>query len=197
MKRDWNLTEESFELLLRWLDSNRERAGEKYENIRLRLIKMFTCRGCHEADDLADETINRVTARLGEIVETYTGDPAFYFWGVAQKLYLEYLRRKPPVQDSSLGGREPGCQTVLPSGTGQEVEEEYACLEKCMDRLPAESRQLVLDYYQEEKRAKIDHRRKMADQLGIAVNALRIRAHRIRLELQRCVGSCLDEAPAH
>lgn len=197
MKRDWNLTEESFELLLRWLDSNREMAGEKYESIRLRLIKIFACRGCHEADDLADETINRVTARLAEIVETYSGNPALYFYGVAQKVHLEYLRKKRPVQDSSTAGRELDCQFVLPTGAASEVEEEYACLERCMDRLPPESRQLVLEYYQEEKRGKIDHRKKLADQMGIAVNALRIRAHRIRSKLQQCVGACLDEVPAH
>lgn len=197
MKKQWAVTQEAFDDLLDWLDADRDSAGSKYERIRVRLIKIFTCRGCCEADDLADETINRVTAKLGEIAENYSGDPALYFYGVAQKVHLEYIRKKPPVQESSLEGREPGGKTAWTSEPANEVEQEYACLEQCMNHLPPENRRLVLEYYQEEKRAKIDHRKKLADQLGIAVNALRIRAHRIRLQLQQCVESCLNRAPAH
>jgi hypothetical protein len=46
MKKDWVLTQDAFDKLLNWLDSDRERAGQKYETIRLRLIKIFTCRRC-------------------------------------------------------------------------------------------------------------------------------------------------------
>lgn len=197
MKNQWVVTQQDFDRLLSWLDADRESAGSKYEKIRVRLIKIFTCRGCCEADYLADETINRVTAKLVEIAESYSGDPALYFYGVAQKVHLEYLRRKPPAQESAQPGREPGGQTAWPSEPVDDVEQEYACLERCMANLPPANRLLVLEYYQEEKRAKIDHRKKLADQLGIAVNALRIRAHRIRSQLQHCVESCLDQAPAH
>lgn len=200
MKRDWNLTAESFELLLDWLASDRDQAGEKYEKIRLRLIKFFTCRGCCEADDLADETINRVTGKLNEIGQTYAGDPALYFYGVAQKVHLEYLRTKPQLHASPLEIRSSvhgaGAPNLTPESTG-EIEQEYECLELCMSHLPPENRRLVLEYYQEEKRAKIDHRKDLADQLGIALNALRIRAHRIRLQLEECVRHCLEQSPAH
>lgn len=197
MKHQFVITQQAFDSLLNWLDSDRESAGSKYERIRVRLIKIFTCRGCGEADELADETINRVTAKLGEIAQTYSGDPALYFYGVAQKVHLEYLRKRQPVQESSFAGREPGGQTAWPSDTADEVEQEYACLEECINRLPPENRRLVLEYYQEEKRAKIAHRKMLADQLGIAVNALRIRAHRLRLQLQHCVQNCLEQSPAH
>lgn len=192
MKRDWNLTPESFELLLMWLDSDREQAGEKYQRIRLRLIKILSCRGCPEADDLADEAINRVAARLKEIADTYSGDPALYFYGVAQKVHLEYLRKKTihhEPHDTFQSSQVPEPET--------ENEAEYSCLEECMDHLPPEHRLLVLEYYQEEKRAKIEHRKKLADQMGIGVNALRIRAHRIRLQLQECVRQCLEHSPAY
>lgn len=197
MKKEWVVTQQAFDDLLDWLDADRDRAGFRYENIRIRLIKIFTCRGCYEADDLADETINRVTTKLSEIAGSYSGDPALYFYGVAQKVHLEYLRRKPPVQESSLIGRELSSQTTLASEPAENIEDEYACLEQCMEQLSPENHRLVIEYYQDEKRAKIDHRKRLAEQLGIAVNALRIRAHRIRLQLQQCVGSCLDQAPAH
>jgi DNA-directed RNA polymerase specialized sigma24 family protein len=192
MKKEWVVTQEAFEGLLGWLDTNREQAGEKYEKIRTRLIKIFTCRGCGEADYLADETINRVTAKVDSIASSYSGDPALYFYGVAQKVHLEYLRSRPVLQEPLDSGREPRSINVTESDT--DIEQEYICLDRCMDQLPPENRHLVLEYYREEKRAKINRRRKLADELEIAVNALRIRAHRIRLQLQQCVQSCLQES---
>jgi DNA-directed RNA polymerase specialized sigma24 family protein len=180
MNKEWVITQEAFDGLLAWLDPDRDRAAQKYEAVRTRLIKIFSCRGCGEADDLADETINRVIAKLQDIVDNYVGDPALYFYGVANKVYLEYLRRRPVVEAPPL--RE----------SSDDIEAEYACLEKCMGQLPQESRRLVLEYYQDEKRAKIERRRKLAEELGIAVNALRIRAHRIRQQLQQCVQVCVE-----
>lgn len=184
MKKEWVLTQESFDALLAWLDPNRELAGRKYEDIRTRLVKIFSCRGCYEPEDLADETINRVTSKLKDIESSFIGERARYFYGVANKVHLEYLRRKPAPP--------------LPPLTQDpvEIEREYNCLEQCMQRLTADNRELVLQYYQEEKQAKIDHRRRLADQLGIALNALRIRAHRIRASLQECVQNCVHEATA-
>jgi RNA polymerase sigma factor (sigma-70 family) len=181
MNKERVITQEAFDGLLAWLDPDRDRAAQKYETVRTRLIKIFSCRGCGEADDLADETINRVTTKLKDIVDTYVGDPALYFYGVANKVHLEYLRRRPVVESPS------------PRESSEDIEAEYACLERCMDQLPPESRSLVLEYYQDEKRAKINRRRKLAEELGIAVNALRIRAHRIRQQLQQCVQVCVEQ----
>ncbi len=184
MNKNWDLTRESFEALLAWLDPNREVAGQKYEDIRTRLIKIFACRGCYEPEDLADETINRVTNKLEEIEATFIGERARYFYGVANKVHLECLRRKPT----------PPLPAV--TNTSEEAERRCQCLDQCVTRLTPENRELVFQYYQEEKRAKIEHRKHLADRLGIAVNALRIRAHRIRKSLQDCVRECLEEATA-
>jgi DNA-directed RNA polymerase specialized sigma24 family protein len=184
MNKDWVLSKETFDALLRWLDPDRDAAGRKYEGIRLRLIKIFVCRGCYEPEDLADETINRVSKKLNEIESTYSGEPARYFYGVANKVHLEYIRRKPvPIPPT-------------PPDPSDDIEKQFACLERCMQDLTPNNRVLVLQYYQEEKRAKIDHRKKLADQLGIALNALRIRACRIRASLQQCVQTCVNEATA-
>lgn len=182
MNKQWMLTQDSFDALLAWLDPNRETAGQKYEVIRTRLIKIFACRGCNEPEDLADETINRVTNKLTEIEGSFVGERVRYFYGVANKVHLEYQRRKPPPLPPP------------PPDDPDEIEREYDCLERCMQKLTANNRELVLQYYQEEKKAKIDHRKRLAEQLGIALNALRIRAHRIRFALQDCVQKCVHEA---
>ncbi len=186
MKGQSNLTQAAFDSLLAWLDADREQAGMKYEQIRRRLIKIFTCRGRADADELADETINRVTLKAQELSKDYDGDPSLYFYGVAQKVFLESLRKRPA----------PAFVPPPPPPTASETDEdeaEYECLESCVGQLPPDSRELVIEYYQNDRRAKIDHRKELAARLGIAPNALRIRAHRIRLTLQRCVEACLAQ----
>jgi DNA-directed RNA polymerase specialized sigma24 family protein len=181
MSKTRTVTTESFNALLGWLDSDRNRAGQKYEEIRNRLIKIFTCRGCHEAESLTDDTIDRVASKVEDVAPTYTGDPALYFYAVARRVLLEYLRKKrasppaPPQVEWS-----------------QSKEREFECLERCLDKLSAVNRELVLRYYKAEKRAKIDQRKELAVSMGIALNALRIRACRIRAALHECVRNCLE-----
>jgi DNA-directed RNA polymerase specialized sigma24 family protein len=182
MKHDWFLSQDDFDALLDWLDPDREQAGMKYEDIRKRLIKIFTARGCAEAEDLADETINRVISRLSEIKDEFKGDRARYFFGVANKVYMEYMRRKPP-------------QAPPPQDTdSQQVELEYRCLEQCIASLSQENRNLLLKYYGAEGRSKVDQRKRLAEELGLVPNALRIRAYRIRLGLQECVEKCVERS---
>ena len=182
MRKNWVLTQESFDSLLAWLDPNRDEAGRKYEDIRRRLVKIFVCRGCFEPEDLADETINRVTQKLAEIKDSFAGERARYFCGVAHKVHLEYRRKRIA----------PRVLPVVPEKDEHEVE--FNCLEKCMEQtLTPNNRVLVVEYYQEGKSAKIEHRKKLADQLGIGLNALRIRAFRIRASLEKCVQHCVNE----
>jgi RNA polymerase sigma factor (sigma-70 family) len=188
-KTDWQPTTEAFDQFLSWLDTDRERAGERYEQIRRALVVIFAARGCHIAEELADETINRVIRRVPELAPTYVGDPARYFCAVANNVHLEYRKtlNKQPVTLDSLPLMEP----VAPPPDPQE-ERAHECLERCLQKLKPEQRELVLQYYQESKQAKIDHRKLLADRLGIAPNALRIRAHRIRYDLQKCLDNCLE-----
>src|SRR5215211_8197650 len=123
MKHDWFLSQGAFDDLLDWLDRDREQAGIKYEEIRRRLIKIFTGRACVEAEDLADETINRVTSKLGELGTDFEGDRGRYFFGVANKVYLEFKRRKSPQ-------RSP----FSPPDSAR-VELEFRCLERCIESL--------------------------------------------------------------
>lgn len=185
MSHENSLTQAAFDSLLAWLDPDREQAGKKYEYIRQRLIKIFTCRGRHDADELADETINRVTLKAAQIAEGYVGDPALYFYGVAQKVYLESLRQRPRAA-------VPPAPAVTPT----EAEQEFECLEKCVSELSPDNRKLILEYYQKDKRHKVEYRKKLAERLGIAQNAVRIRAYRIRQTLQRCVEECLEQSAA-
>jgi len=182
MKKKWELSQEAFDALLIWLDSDREQAALKYEKIRGGLIKIFTGRACVEPEDLADETINRVARRLKEIEKDFSGERARYFFGVANKVHLEHLRRKLP-------------QAMPPSHTDpKRIELECDCLERCIERLTKENRDLLLRYHGAAGNAETELRRALAEELGIAPNALRIRVHRIRQTLKNCVEKCIERA---
>jgi DNA-directed RNA polymerase specialized sigma24 family protein len=174
-----DLTQESFDRLLGWLDGDRDRAGRKYEAIRFRLIRIFACRGCGVPEELADETINRVALKSGRIAESYVGDPVSYFCGVADKVYLEHIRKRPVIQ------------LPLPSATPEENEIRCQCLEQCMGALSAENRELILAYYDDDQQQKMALRKELGERLGIGPNAMYIRAHRIREKLRGCVRECV------
>jgi DNA-directed RNA polymerase specialized sigma24 family protein len=180
------ITREQFDSLLDWLDSDRERAGERYKSIHKRLIKIFMGRGSPAPEELADETMNRVARLASKVRPTYTGDPAHYILSVARFIFMESLHKnKVP----SIGKLLPPVKTDVKADEDDSV---YACLEECLSKLPANDRELVLNYYREEKQAKIDGRKRLAEQMGLAMNALRIRAFRIRAALQDCVEGCRE-----
>jgi RNA polymerase sigma factor (sigma-70 family) len=182
MRQSQDITQELLEELLAWLDPSREAAGQKYEVIRARLIKIFVNQGCCGAEDLADITFNRVIGKLSEIRDGYVGDPISYFYGVARKVYLESRRRKEVSTD------EVPAITI----TEADTDIRHECLQKCLQTLAQDQRELVLEYYLNEKRAKIDHRKRLAAEFGLTANALRLRAHRIRTTLEKCVLQCVS-----
>jgi RNA polymerase sigma factor (sigma-70 family) len=183
------ISQDSFESLLNWLDSDREQAGRKYESIRSRLIKIFYARGCHLAEELADETIDRVARKIETLLVSYEGDPALYFYAVAKKILLEYARRpKSEELPDAVAGEKSG---------GEDVEVYYECLEKCLETFMPVQRDFITRYYQEEKQAKLEQRKKIGQELGISSEVLRTRAFRIRKTLQKCVVSCVEERAAN
>ena len=179
------ITSEDFEILLSWLDFDPEAAALKYEKIRTRLIRLLIGRGCHEAEELADETINRVTIKAPQIRGTYVGDPALYFSGVAEKVHLEWLRKQ----------KKAGFVELKETGRyDEEVEPDhrYECFEKCLNALPEDLRRLIVEYYHGEKRAKIEHHRELAEKWGLSVNALQTKTCRIRAGLRKSVKKCMS-----
>lgn len=182
------LTQEDFNGLLGWLHPDRERAGEIYEEIRAVLVRGFRAQGCPVPEELTDETINRVAIKLPEFVETYVGDPVRYFRRVAHYVHLEYLRgarTAAPLPDE-----------FEPRADAEDVEPEYECLEECIGKLPPRSRELVLQYYQGEKRLKIELRKELAARLNTQLPQLRLQAHRIRTALKSCIVDCLRRRTA-
>lgn len=172
------LTEDGFNRLLESLDPDREIAGQKYERIQRKLIWFFEWRGCAGAEDLADKTIDRVTRRLMEGEEIRARDPSVYFYAVAKNIAHEWWN----AQKQAVRFPEP----VAPA-PGGDAEERFRCLDQCLEQLAPEARYLILEYYEARGLQKIENRRRLAGELRISASALRLRAQRIREQLEKCV----------
>ena len=178
------LNSETFWKLLAQLDPDPQRAGEKYESLRHKLIVFFEGRGCAAHSDLlADRTLDRVAAKLAEAVEIYAGSGiSSYCYGVARYVWKEWGAEKK-VEPLNV---EPAAPRPEPEASGL-----LQCVDRCLGELAPESRKLILDYYQGEGGVKISKRSGLANFLGISPNALRRRAHRIRvLQLEPCLREC-------
>ena len=53
----WNLTRQALDSFLTYLDADRNRAGERYEQLRRTLMTFFQCNGFSNVEDPVDETI--------------------------------------------------------------------------------------------------------------------------------------------
>ena len=176
-----SISQHLFDTLLSWLGADRDAAATKYENIRTSLIRIFISHGFDDAEDLTDITINRVTAKLPELIATYVGDPALFFFGVARNVVHEAKRRREVATDEIPENAELIRDTT---------DDKYDCLVDCLKILPPGKRDLILDYYLYEGKDKITHHRQMAQELGVTDVALRGRAHNIRVDLEKCVVNC-------
>ena len=183
----WQLTPEAFQKLLASFSSDPEVAAREYELARRNLIRYFEWRTVADAEDWADETINRAARRIdeGQKIDKLMA----YLYGIARLILKEvdrYRDRAPKSLD------EVGNDIKATESEIIEPDERQLCFDHCLEELSPENRDLILDYFQEEGGAKIRSRQGIADRLGIPLNALRIRVHRIRKTLENCIAACLQ-----
>jgi RNA polymerase sigma factor (sigma-70 family) len=192
LKKNWVPDESAFRQLLSWFDQGTDSGGERYLEIRRRLVSYFERKNCLYPEDLADETLNRVTRRLQEEGAIEHASPAHYCYIVAKFVFMEYLRR-PERGDSSLDElSDPDRVATVNSVSEAHIQADIAAemidrLERCLEKFDANERELILEYYRGEQRTKIIRRRELAERLGLSMNALSIRACRLRARLEKCV----------
>jgi RNA polymerase sigma factor (sigma-70 family) len=192
MPRRTESTDENFNQLLAWLHSDIDTAALMYEAIRADLIRIFRWRGCSDPEGMADETIIRVTRKVEQIAGSYIGSPTHYFFGVARNLFHEYQRRR----EASLSTQAGQILIAAPVEEGDSKERLHECFERCLKELKPCERKLIVRYHKGRGLARINRRKRMALELGIDLNALRVRARRIRGRLRQCIEECRNgEAP--
>jgi DNA-directed RNA polymerase specialized sigma24 family protein len=201
-KQTWSLTREAFDRLLEKLDADRERAAEKYEQIRQRLVKLFRWRGCLLFEEYTDKTIDRVARRIAEGAEFQTDNPYTLFYAVAMNILKEHWRKSERESEAldSLLQSQPASEDPEEMRARQEESKEHdrrlECLRHCLGVLSSENLVLIKKYYAEGNILDKEQRKQTAEELGISVNALRVRAYRVRSEVEQCVEQCLKERPS-
>src|SRR5262245_4921319 len=186
-RKERELTPGAFTKLLAILDPDPETAGGKYEQLRRKLIKFFEWRGSFISDELADETLNRLARKIDEGEEVEKNVFALSL-GIARFVLLETLKRP----DNRRAEMKELATIAAPSGRGEEDDDLWAvCLRECLRGVSEENRELIIEYYQDEGRARIDDRKMLAARLGISLNALFSRAKRTRDKLEKCVRRCV------
>jgi DNA-directed RNA polymerase specialized sigma24 family protein len=184
------LTSEGFEKLLATLSPDREHAGERYEVVRLKLTRYFELRMCPSPDDLADETIDRVARRLAEGEQIVAPEVMRYVYGVARNVLLESMKSETRHRMQSGSLDAAGGIASLPHEEFNAEQHDH-CHRQCLTRMQEQDRDLLLQYYRGRGQPRIDRRQQLANELGIPMNALRIRIHRLRSHLRLCVEKCM------
>lgn len=180
MKRREPPSQEAFNKLLLWLDPDPDTASSKYSKLHLRIARILGGKGCCDAEDLADQTFNVAAEKIDWLLENYQGDPSLYLYGIAKKLYQEWIKPQKEPPDAP------------PRPDSHELEVRSQCLDQCLVRLAApEEKQLVLRYHEKDKPERIKARRQLADELGISSNALRIKVFHIHERLRPCIAECV------
>ncbi len=182
-----DLNADSFSGLLARLAPTREQAGEEYEHLRHKLIRFFEWRGTLFPEEHADDVFNRVARKVSEGVEI--SSVGSYCYEVARLVCFETLKGK----DSKRAAFDAEAHdiAVTESDTSREQELRLACLDHCLESLPLEHRNLIVEYYQDDKRDRIERRKHLAARLGLQREALANRAQRLRDKLEYCVKECL------
>ena len=128
--------------------------------------------------------MNRLARRLDE--GAAVADIRGFALGIARLVLLEQAR-SPQLRQDQLDEQRIGPAPAVDRDPEPRL---HDCLETCLASLPADARTLILEYYQDQRRQKIDRRVRLATQLGLSANALRSRAQRVRDRLERCVRAC-------
>ncbi len=177
-----SLTVRTFTRFLGKLHPDAEEAAHEYERLRRALVKFFDWRGTSAPDECADDVLDRLAHKLDQ---TVVHDIRKYVRGIARLVALE--RRRGPAFDAL---EENSYTAPAPPAEDEDAVCLHDCFDRCLAELSEENRQLILQYYEGERSAKISNRRRLADGLGLTENALRSRVQRLRDRLERCVRSC-------
>lgn len=162
-----------------------------YEKVRDGLMRFFQFRGCSDPEALADETINRVATKVSTFDSEQKVKTITYFYGFAANIHREYLSKRGSKELQISEGAH--FEVKAPAEAGEHEDERLECLDRCLEKLPQDEKDLILMYYSKEKREKTRLRTELAKKMNLTVNTLYLRVHRIKSGLRNCVGKCQKE----
>ena len=183
---------EGFERLFAFLDADAERAAAKYEQVRLRLLKLFAWRGATPASEFVDRTVERVIRRISDGGERSVAEPYQYFYGVAMAVLREsglghadpepVAAEAPPADPNA-----PAAAAPRPADNPEllaDAKRRAPALRASIDELVPAYRYLFLDYHRSRSGT---WREELAAARAVPLTALRLRVHRLRSAVEKSV----------
>jgi hypothetical protein len=154
--------------LMQWLDDGADTHGERYRELRRRLVGYFDRKNCEDPEELADETFLRIACTLedGRAIDDTT--PAQHCYDVARMVFLETLDCPP----AAVGAAAP------------DVEDDVVTVERRLQELPLGERVLVVEYYRHPREQRDERRHRLAARMGITPAVLAKLAGSIRARLE-------------
>jgi hypothetical protein len=169
--------------LLEWLDEGADSPGERFVELRRRLVAYFDRRHRPAAEALADETFRRIRDGLELGAVLAAASPAHYCFAVAQQVLLEDVGLEGSSNRAGGARRSGDARTV----SGVETDERSArhahqsdVVDRFLDALPYAARQVVVEYYRDPRNTARDHRRRVAERMNMTPTALGLCASRLR-----------------
>ncbi len=177
------------ERLLQAFDPDKERAAEKYLQLRYSLESFFEWRDCENTEELTDIVFDRVTKKIfnHEVIENIEA----FSITIAKFVVMEHKRKA--LRNVDL------VDILDPESFTENFESEELklldldCLRKCLAKLPETKRKLLVEYFDAEEATMIPKRKILAEQLNLTINSLRIRVSRLKSKLERCTKDCRGE----
>jgi hypothetical protein len=186
------LTATGFEMLLARLDPDPTAAADKYEVLRLKLVKCVAWKGCPDsrADALADRVLDRVAIKIESGVEIENVNA--YACEVLRYVWLEYLNKEKEDQPGEDGLPEIAVEPDIAILEDPDVR--MNCLRVCLGEVvpDAGDRAVIVGYYDTDPGLKNkEHRKALAERLSITMTTLKVKACRIRARLEKCINDCV------
>ena len=157
-----------------------DEAGRLYLRLHQKLEGYFRTRGVADFSAAADETLDRAARRLAEGAEVPNID--HFCLGIARFIIKEGWRFNTRESTTFLQFLEQHEQS-----TAEQIDR-YSLMKTCFEELPQYDRKLLNSYCVALRgQARAQHRRELAEELGVTVSALRIRVTRLRQGLEDCL----------
>jgi len=154
--------------LMHWLDDGADTHGERYRELRRRLVGYFDRKNCEDPEELADETLLRIACTLEHGRAIDDTPPAQHCYDLARMVFLETLDRAP----------------ARPVAAAPDVGYDVDTVERRLQQLPLGERVLVVEYYRHPREQRDERRHRLAARMGIPPAALAKLAGRIRARLE-------------
>lgn len=189
-KRKREASAEDFQRLLARLNSDPNQAWQSYDVLRRKLVMFFEYHCRFQAEELAEEVLDRIAKKSESYEITNVAEFAF---GVARNLRKEAIRKTPFVQMSNVEASQRGHSSQDPEEaivSHIDSQKKLECFLQCMKRLDAEERKLLFEYYPLDDIELEERRLRLAEKHQINLSTLRTRMARLREKMEICFENC-------